>query len=66
MKQLTTVMIIFLPMMFITRYFGMNFDDFVSIYNNERYFWSIILTLAIGTAIIIMREVIYRWFVKTV
>jgi Mg2+ and Co2+ transporter CorA len=65
MKQLTTVTIIFLPMTFIIGYFGMNFDDFASIHNNERFFWSIALPVAIGTTIIMMREMIYRWFVTT-
>lgn len=34
--------------------------------NNERFFWSIALPVAIGTTIIMMREMIYRWLVKTV
>lgn len=65
MKKLTTVTIRFLPLAFITGYFGMNFDDFASIHNNEALFWSIALPLAIGTTLIMMREVVHRWITKT-
>lgn len=66
MRQLTTVTIIFLPMTFITGYYGMNFHDFGSLNNNEAYFWSIAAPVAIGTILLLMRSIIYRWFVKTV
>lgn len=66
MRQLTVVTIIFLPLTFITGYFGMNFHDFDALFNNLNYFWSIAAPVAIGTGLLLMRELIVRWVGKII
>lgn len=66
MKQLTVVTIIFLPLTFITGYFGMNFTHFSGIEHDEWYFWKIAIPVAVGTTVILMRDALLRWAVKTV
>ena len=65
MKQLTVVTILFLPLSFLTGYFGMNFTDFNSIYNPETYFWKIALPLMVVVSLALLRDEIYRWFMST-
>ncbi|KAJ6441369.1 CorA family metal ion transporter [Purpureocillium lavendulum] len=66
MKQLTTVTIIFLPLTFITGFFGQNFseDKFPEIHNGIWYFWAVAAPTAVATILILMREMIYAWFVR--
>ncbi|KAI1359724.1 hypothetical protein F5Y08DRAFT_318911 [Xylaria arbuscula] len=60
MKQLTIVTIIFLPLTFITGYFGQNFGDFPEAEtNNSYYFWKIAVPVVAGTIVILMRDIIY-------
>jgi Mg2+ and Co2+ transporter CorA len=66
MKQLTIVTIIFLPMSFLTGYFGMNLVHFPSLNNNEGYFWSIAMPVAFTVMLFLMRNVFWRWGVSTV
>ncbi|KAL6890854.1 cora-like magnesium transporter [Trichoderma evansii] len=68
MKQLTTVTIIFLPLTFITGFFGQNFpaDGFPEINNGIWYFWACAVPTAFATILILMREMIYSWFVRVV
>jgi Mg2+ and Co2+ transporter CorA len=66
MKQLTVVTIIFLPMSFLTGYFGMNLHTFNSLDNDEGYFWSIALPVAFGVMLFLMRNIFWRWGVSTV
>ncbi|KAL7787222.1 hypothetical protein V8C43DRAFT_289080 [Trichoderma afarasin] len=68
MKQLTTVTIIFLPLTFITGFFGQNFppDGFPEINNGIWYFWACAVPTAFATVLILMREMIYAWFVRVI
>lgn len=68
MKQLTIVTIIFLPMTFITGFFGMNFAEagFPDIHNGIWYFWACAVPTAFATILILMREMIYDWVVRII
>jgi len=66
MKQLTLVTILFLPMTFITGYFGMNFHAFASIDHSESYFWTIAVPVVIVVASWLMKDVWWRYIVKSV
>ncbi|KAI5919276.1 hypothetical protein F4810DRAFT_511190 [Camillea tinctor] len=65
MKQLTIVTIIFLPMTFLTGYFGQNFTTFPPIEGDVMYFWKIAIPVAVITIVALMREMIRDWFVRT-
>lgn len=61
MKQLTIVTIIFLPLTFLTGYFGMNITHFPSIHHHENYFWIIALPVAFVVIVFLMRDMILWW-----
>ena len=61
MKQLTVVTIIFLPLSFLTGYFGMNIVDFPSIHHKESYFWIIALPVAFAVTAFLMRDML-KWY----
>ncbi|KHN97538.1 Mg2+ transporter protein, CorA-like/Zinc transport protein ZntB [Metarhizium album ARSEF 1941] len=68
MQQLTMVTIIFLPLTFITGFFGQNFapDGFPEIHNGIWYFWVCAVPTAFATIVILMRDMIYAWVVRLV
>jgi Mg2+ and Co2+ transporter CorA len=66
MKQLTIVTIIFLPMSFLTGYFGMNFTNFPSIHHEESYFWTIALPVAFAVVVFMTRDMLKWYFVRLV
>ncbi|RBR13972.1 uncharacterized protein FIESC28_07938 [Fusarium coffeatum] len=68
MKQLTTVTIIFLPLTFITGFFGQNFaeEGFPEIHHGIWYFWACAVPTVVFTILIISREAIYNWLIKLV
>lgn len=65
-SQLTSFTIAFLPMTFITGYFGMNFEPFPSLLEGIMYFWWIAIPVAVVTALGLMREPIMNWIVHMI
>ncbi|KAH7110463.1 hypothetical protein EDB81DRAFT_927079 [Dactylonectria macrodidyma] len=68
MKQLTIVMIIFLPLTFITGFFGQNFveEGFPEIHRGIWYFWVCAVLTTFATVLILMRDMIYNWLIRTI
>ena len=64
MKQLTAATIMFLPLTFITGYFGMNLTEFPSLEHNEWFFWKIAGPIAAGTAILLGRQKFWGFFLR--
>jgi Mg2+ and Co2+ transporter CorA len=51
MRQLTAATILFLPMTFITGYYGMNLQNLHGLDRDDAYFWSIALPVIFGTVL---------------
>ncbi|KAF8454308.1 hypothetical protein BGX38DRAFT_1089637 [Terfezia claveryi] len=61
MKKLTLVTILFLPLTFLTGYFGMNFEIMDSVQtHSEAYFWKIAIPLAFFTALWLLGKTLFR------
>ncbi|KAF9877873.1 magnesium and cobalt transporter CorA [Colletotrichum karsti] len=63
MKQLTIITIIFLPLTFLTGYFGQNFENFEDIKKPQGigFFWQIAVPVVFCTIIVMMRTWIVSW-----
>ncbi|THW23704.1 hypothetical protein D6C98_01561 [Aureobasidium pullulans] len=60
MQQLTFVTILFLPLTFLSGYFGMNFEEFPPLKNTHMFFWWLALPITFGMVVILLRQRLFR------